>query len=897
MSDAEPPSQGSEPSWLGAIAHWGLRRPKLVVGVALALLAVCALALIGMPISTSRYKLVAADNPYQAKMLRFFDRYGYPDSLVMVVGGGDAAARRVAVDRLTAELKGVPELEGRILGQLRPEHVAELMLLIQPDALNQVRQRYDGDLDALVEGGAPAWLGALEQQLVDGLEGGEDVAPDKASEGLRSMAKLVRAFDAQLAGDDPMVELIGLRDRKDVPLGITLDEAGYLTTTDGENHLIALFPSLPGMEEAQVGPLVRHIRELRDQTTLDGGVQAKLTGLPAFVADEVNIVTYGLMMTSLATTVGIVLLLLLAFRSKRYTVLSLIPLGVGVVITLAVTRAVFGGLNLITSSFVPVLLALGIDFGVYVLARYGENVRDGDDTETAIAGALMKAGPGMLIGGLTTVGAFLMTTVIEFTAYSELGVITAMGLVIMVAVTFVLLPPLIFLAGRGEKIESPEIGGIKALPVFLRRARWAIPAVALLVTLALAPGWLKLSFNARYFDFLPEDTETSWGLARIESDPNLSPVQASVGIDGVEQARAVVKKLRALDTVGTVQSGTDLLPELDEKGLADLRAGFAGVKEPDFDALRNRERSTSKLADAVTSLLDATDEVAFTMRRAGRDTAAVDDLKKALAALKKRAQGLKDTESLAATEKRVADLLERAWTTAARVAKRGGYEPTDLPPLFRKRFVSKDGKGLAIFANPSGDIWNADEAERFASEVQSVAPEMSGLAVTVHEHMRMIKEGFAKASSLSVALTLLILFVGFRRVHDVGFALLPVAIGIAWTLGIMGYAGIHFDVANIVALPLITGVGVDAGAHMMHRWRQSADAHGGVADLEDIIRGTGAAVLVASLTTATGFAALMLASYGGMKSLGLTMTLGITGSLLASLLVLPCLLVATKQVR
>ncbi|HHH28538.1 MAG TPA: hypothetical protein ENK57_09350 [Polyangiaceae bacterium] len=894
MSDAGPPSKGSEPSWLGAIAHWGLRRPKLVVGVALVLLAVCALAMVGMPISTSRYKLVAADNPYQAKMLRFFERYGYPDSLVMVVDGGDDVARRRAVDALTAKLEQLPELEGRVLGQLRPEHVAEIMLVSQPDALQQARKRYDGDVKELIEGGVPAWLGALEQQLAAGLEGSEEVDQSQADDALRATAKLVRALDAQLAGDDPMLALAGFAHEEDA-LSITVDDAGYVTTTDGEHHLIALFPSLPGMEEAEVGPLVRRIRELRDATLVDGDVEANLTGLPAFVADEVSIVSRGLLETSLATTVGIVLLLLFAFRSKRYAILSLIPLGVGVVLTLAATRGVFGGLNLITSSFVPVLLALGIDFGVYVLARYGENVRDGEDTATAIAGALDKAGPGMLIGGVTTVCAFLMTTVIEFTAYSELGVITAIGLVMMVAVTFILLPPLIFIAGRGEKIESPELSGVKALPKFLRGARWAVLGGALLVTLALAPGWLKLSFNARYFDFLPEDTETSRGLDRIESDPNLSPVQASVGIDGVEEARKVVERLRALETVGTVQSGTDLLPELDKKGLAALRAGFAELSAPSFDALRKRERDLEELRKAVTALVDTVDEVAFAMRRGERDTKAIEELKKALGALRERVNGLEDVGTLTATEKRVADLLERAWTTAARVAERGGYLPTDLPPLFRNRFVSNDGKGLAIFANPKGNIWDAETAEIFARDVQSVAPEMSGLAVTVHEHMRMIKEGFAKASSLSIAVTLLILFIGFRRVYDVGFALLPVALGVAWMLGVMGYAGIRFDVANIVALPLITGVGVDAGAHMIHRWRQSAEANGGVACIEDIIRGTGAAVLVASLTTATGFATLMLGAYGGMKSLGLTMTLGITGALLGSLLIVPCLLIATKR--
>ena len=101
----------------------------------------------------------------------------------------------------------------------------------------------------------------------------------------------------------------------------------------------------------------------------------------------------------------------------------------------------------------------------------------------------------------------------------------------------------------------------------------------------------------------------------------------------------------------------------------------------------------------------------------------------------------------------------------------------------------------------------------------------------------------------------------------------------------------------IVALPLLTGVGVDAGAHMMHRWRQSADANGGMADLDEVMRGTGSAVLMASVTTALGFAALMLADYGGMKSLGATMTIGIIGCMIASLLVLPAVLVLLRRAR
>ena len=569
----------------------------------------------------------------------------------------------------------------------------------------------------------------------------------------------------------------------------------------------------------------------------------------------------------------------------------------GVVLTLAGVRLVFGGLNLVTSSFIPVLLALGIDFGVYVLSRYGECVREGEKTLAAIRGALVRSGPGMLMGAVTTMMAFLMVTTTEFTAYSELGVITAGGLGLMLVVTFMLLPALILLAGRGRKIRSPELAGMGHVPPVIRKGRWAIPAVALAVAAGGSLTFSDIAFNARYFDFLPEETESAWALAQIERDKQLSPVQASSPTTGVEEARKLAEKLRALPSVGAVQTATDVLPELTPERLKSLREGFAGLaRDPDFEKLRSRERSTKEVVDAVRDLIDLLDEVAFKLRQVERSTLVVDETIAAAKQLREHLETMPaDAPALAEAERAVADVLERAWTTGRRVADRGHYVPGDLPKVFRARFMSKDGTGLAVYSNPAHDIWNADNARRFSEEVRGVDPGATGLAVTVYEHMRMIKEGFTRASLMAGSLVLVVLLIGFRRLHDALFALLPVAVGFLWMLGFMGVADIDFDVANVVALPLILGVGVDSGAHMMHRWRESATEHGGVARLDEVIRGTGAAVLMASATTAIGFATLMLGDYGGMKTLGLSMTIGVVGCLIAAVLVLPSVLVLLKK--
>ncbi|MBW2459823.1 MAG: hypothetical protein JRI68_35355 [Deltaproteobacteria bacterium] len=162
-------SAKSGAGWLDRMGGIVLRRPRLVVALAAAMLVVCGLIAWSIPVSTSRYKLVAAEHPFQARLLQFFDRFGYPDSLVMVVSGGDEKDRRAVVDQLTERCEQEPELAGKVLGRIQLEQVAELLLLIKPEALKELRERVDTEPADLVEGGLPQWIGLMEEQIGAGL--------------------------------------------------------------------------------------------------------------------------------------------------------------------------------------------------------------------------------------------------------------------------------------------------------------------------------------------------------------------------------------------------------------------------------------------------------------------------------------------------------------------------------------------------------------------------------------------------------------------------------------------------------------------------------------------------------------------------------------------------------
>lgn len=885
------------------LASLSLARPGIVLLIAGVLFVGSGALVPRLHVSTSRYGLVSPDNPEQARMLRFFDRFGNPDAPVLVISGGAATDRRAVVDRLVTRLEAVPELRGRVLARVGPREVAEVLLLQKPEMLSQVTAGLPPGLKVgpLVEGGLPAWLGALEGQLQAGLDG--EAAPQdpaKAAEGLKQLGGLATTFDAYLRGEDVLSQAMAADKEAAGQKG--RDEAGYIVTVDGQHHVVSMFPEFAGNEVSDFAPLVEKIEAARDEAIAGApaDVQAALTGLPELAVEEQRVVTRGLLLSSVWSGLAIVVLCLFMLRSIRQTVLSLTPVLGGVAMTLGATYLIYGYLNLVTSSFVAVLLGLGIDFGVHMIHRFNEQRRAGSGVREAIDEAVVHTGPAILIGALVTMIAFLTLIGSDFTAYAELGVITAIGLLFVVLSTLFTLPSLLAIAGKtGIASVKKEPPGIRPLVGFVSKLR--VPIVIAALAGAIAGGWglTRIDFNGRYFDFLPQDLEAVQALGTLEHDPLMSPIYANVAAQTVDEARSKAQALRALPQVAGVQTATDLLPPLDEQRLQQLRAATQALgPAPDFAKLATRASTPEELAPQVKKIVDALDEVRYAMEQGGQPTAPVEEAAAAFKALQLRLEkaSAEERARLAAIEPALADLLGRAWTTAAAVAERGHYEPTDLPALFRARFVARDGKGLALFVVPAKSPWESAGAKEFRTAVAAVAPDVSGTAVNIDLHATMIVTGFRRAALLAGLLILIVVCLDLKSLRDGVFALVPTVLGWLWMLALMAAVGRTFDVANIVSLPLVIGIGTAFGVHLMHRAQESARSYG-TARLDDLVRSTGGAVVLSALTTIASFTALMFGGYGGMFSFGLVMVMGIASSLLASLFVLPALLLMFRRVR
>ena len=888
------------------VADLGLRRPKVVLGFALLVLLLATALIPGLQVSTSRTGLISAEDEGQRSLESFFERFGRPDTPVFMISGGTPEERRAVVDSLQAAIEREDDLAGRVLGRVRPGDVANVLLLHQPDALAQLQARMPpgSSLPELLEGGVVHWLRMLEQQIMAGLDGADDgedqpsVDPFEAMAGLGQLATVATVLEDYVAGRDPLANAAG--GGLTGPARPGMDEAGYLVSGAGDHHLLAIHADLQSDEGRDLEPFVERLRSIRDEVMRDApeGVRADSSGLPAIIVDELSIIRQGLFVSSIATTLGIFALCLLLFRSVRQTVVALLPLLPGVIVTLAAVRLVYDDLNLITSSFVAVLLGLGIDFSVHVIARYNEEVRAGASSPDATRRSLVRTAPGIMTGALITAAAFLTTATTEFTAYGELGVITAIGLVVIMVATFVLLPALI---GRKAELAprvAPEPPGLRLLPGLVRKLRWPLAVLGFASALAGAFVMRGIEFNPRYFDFLPQNTESARGLVELEYDPLASPVFANVTADSMEEARALTERLRALPSVAGVQSPSDLLPPLSAKELAALRSGFETLpRDPDFEALARNEVDPDVLRSTVVELSDALDEVRFALENAGLPSGPAAEAKRAFSSLATTLEGLDESgrARVAHMHAALAELLEPAWRTGRAVAERGHYRPDDLPPLFRHRFVSRDGEALALFAVPAGQFWQEDVAEQFARDVRAVDPGASGLALDHVRHGQLVMNGFERAAAYAAGIVLLMLLIDFRSLKDSLLALIPTAIGWLWMLGLMAAFGLTFDVANIVSLPLVIGIGIAFGVHMMHRVRETPK--GERPSVDGVVRGTGGAIAVAALTTMVGFGGLVTSAYGGMKSFGSVMVLGIGTCLLATLLVLPAVLLILRRVE
>jgi hypothetical protein len=684
-------------SALERVVAFAIRRSKLIVCAAAVLLFAGIAYAVAVPISTSRYRFVSGGHD-AARLMELRERFGQRDPLVVVLSGGDEAARRRAVDALGQRLAQLAPLEGRVLGRIGLDQVAEVSLLIAPGALTELRRDLgDAALVQVIEGGVPAWVRAIRQRL-ERVDRAGPVEESRAQEGLLRLAKTLRAIDTELAGGDAMRELPRLADQTDQPVPVTIDEKGYLVDSAGARHYIVLFADV-GDEGRDAQPLALAIREARDQIDL-GGVRAQVTGLPALAADELVSVRSGLARGIAAALLSLALMLYLAFRSVRYSAIALLLPIAAMATTLIVARAIVGSVDAVSSLAPMLVLGPSVALAIHFISSYGAARARQYSRDEALREALVESWPAQWLTTTASVMALVGLLAVSAASITRLVALAVAGWAVGLVAALLLLPASVWLVGRWRDVGPPILRT-------RRIGRWASIAMFALAMILPYASSIVATSSSRIPGFaLSAGTESGVGLARL--DPRLGLASRLLTAQSIEEARGMAAALR--DRGIEIESPSDVLPALDERRTRMLREGFAGLVEPSFARLRERTREPGELMRELGALVDELDEVGAAMRAAGMPMRQLDEAKSAARLLRDRVAGHGDDAALARAEMHLADLLERAWRTARRVADRGHYTAEDLPRVFRAPFVARDGHAVLLYAvdgQTSTDPWPA----------------------------------------------------------------------------------------------------------------------------------------------------------------------------------------------
>jgi hopanoid biosynthesis associated RND transporter like protein HpnN len=853
-------------SLIPRIVSASIGRPWLTVLIALAVTAGAILVAIGhFSMTTDTAELISPDVDWRKQEHAMDDAFPQlRDAMLIVVDGKTPELAEDAATRLSVRMSADPthfrsvrrpdggeflSKEGLLFGstaEVRDTTAALIKAqpLLGPLAADPSLRGVAGSISTMLDGvdNGAATLGQIRQPM---RAIGE--ATEQSLAGRPDFFSWQRLFAASASGlDAPTRRLILVRPVLD-----------YNSITPGED----------AEQAVAEGAKALHLDEAH-------GVGVRLTGdIPLsdeeFSTLQDNIGVVGLVM------LGMMLLTLwLATRSVRLVAAIMTTIVLGLVVTLAVGLLAVGRLNLISIAFIPLFVGLGVDFGIQICVRFNAERADDAAPPDALRQAAAALGvPLLLAAGAVFLGfgAFLPTA---YVGIAELGIIAGLGMIIALAASVTLLPALIVLLRPGA--PRREVGFAAMAPVdrLLEHRRpavlWAF-GVSMLVSIALLP-WVVFDFNPLHLR--DPNGPAMQTLADLTRDPERTPNTISVLAPDHANAQHLAGQIAKLPQVKAVISLDTFVPPDQEAKLAAI--GDASLL---LDATINPFDPAPPADDAATAAALSTLSARLVQTAATHPGSGAKEARRLGLAFGQLARGTAAQRgSLDAALSAPLNVMLSQLRTALQA------EPVTLdsiPADMARDWRTPDGRyRLEVF--PSGDANDNTVMRRFREAVSAVTPAVSGLPVATQAAAFTIAGAFVQAGVIAFVLVSLLLFAVLRDVREVAFTLAPVILSIFLTLGTCVVIGQPINFANIIAFPLLFGVGVAFHIYFVMAWR------GGAIDL--LQSSLARAVLFSALATGTAFGSLWLSHHPGTASMGKILMISLAWTLICALIFEPALL-------
>ncbi len=867
---ARAPSSGgivtSKPSVIARLVGFCVKHAYAVLALGLLLAAAAGWYAAGhFKMTTDTEQLISADLPWRKTGIAFAKAFPQlQDSTIAVIDGKTPELAEQGASTLFDKLRGRKDL---ILGIDRPDGGPfwdrEGLLLLSPKEVQDTTAQ-------LIK--AQPFLGPIAA----------DPSLRGVMNALQTAALGVTRGDAKLADIDKPVKSIGAA-MAAAAAGKPAFFSWQNMLSDGSSKGLAAtrkfiiirtkldYTALePGADAAAA------IRKIASDSGLtpQNGITVRLTG-PVPLSDEefASLADRVVLMTSVM--IGAVLLMLyLAVRSSRVTAAIMITTLVGLVITAGLGLLMIGRFNLISVAFIPLFVGLGVDFGIQFAVKYRAESRILADQDAAICAAARDVGASLALAAAAIAAGFFAFMPTSYVGVSELGAIAGVGILVAFLLNITLLPALLHMMHPPVQSARGGFEFLKPLDEVMHKKRRLVLGINGAVALAcvLCLPWLR--FDSDPLDLKNPNAESMRTLNDLRNDPQNSPNTIDVLTPDLASADAVVAKMDKLPEVEYAVSLSSFLPTDQQPKLAAISDASA-LLDATINPFDFQPPPTD--ADLVTALRSAASELR--MAAATDKGPASQDALSAAQSLESLASG--SASHRAAAQKALVEPLNvllrqlRAMLTAQPLSRES------LPKELAGQWLAPDGKArVEVF--PKGGVLNDVQQKQFAKAVTAVAPNASGGPVSVVEAGHTIVDAFRKAGALSLAAIIALLFIVLRRVVDVVYTVLPVMLTGLLTLGTCVLIGQPINFANIIALPLLFGIGVAFHIYLVIAWR-SGEAHFLTSALTR-------AVLFSGLTTGIAFGALWISAHPGTASMGKLLMISLAFTLGTALFFGPALM-------
>jgi hypothetical protein len=862
-----------------ALVSFCCRHAKSVIAVALALTAVSGIYFaLNFRVNTDTTDMLNPELSFRklsGEVSRAFPQFS--DNILVVVEGDTPDLADDAALALAARLRERLELFGRVIDQAGdPFFRREGLLYKSVEDL--------GDLgDRLAR--AQPFLGALwRDHTLRGLLAMLDLA---AEEILKDPTAAPIEIGPALEAISDVIE--AQRDGRFKQLSWQDIMSGEVSAPKDRRRFLLIQPTLDHASLAPAGKAIDELRRIVKKAGLmpERGMTVRITGSAALNHEELKAVESSVGLASFLSLAVVAAIVFGGLHSFRMGVAIIVALVMGLVWTAAAGIALFGELNLLSVTFVVLFVGLSVDFGIHYCLRFVERQTKGEPRALALAGGGADVGDALVLSAIATAIGFFAFAPTDYRGLAQLGVIAGIGMFAALLANLTVVPALIELAGTralltkrlstGSAFPHAEKWTLAYWNGLIRHHRGLTLALGVLTAVGIAAA-SRTTFDFDPLNLKDPKAESVRTLRALQDDAQAGRYAATVLAKDLAEAEALARRFADLPEVDETRTLRNFVPKQQAEKLeiiSDmalfLMPALEGAKRVDRPAEAELREAFQRLAARFERLAAATESEAApgARRLAGLvrghilgvsgDAAAErwrDLERRLLASLPGRLEVLKQT------------------LTAVPVAL------ADIPEEIRRQYVAPDGRARLEIV-PRDDLRDQNALRHFVDAIRVVTPEVTGSPVVLYESGRAIVGAFAEATVIALIAIVALLYATLRRIGDVLFALLPAALATVLTGAFSVLTAIPLNYANVIVLPLLFGMSVVYGIHLVLRAREANDLALALAS------STPRAMVLSAATTVASFASIALAEHWGMASLGILLTAAMAFTLGAALVALP----------